>query len=69
MYVIQHCFICRPSDSTVSVDRAQDYCDFGIDSSNHLVRSLPVDEIFKNHILRIYTPKPLKGQKPSATFI
>ncbi len=35
MYVIQHCFVCRPSDSTVSEDagdRTQDCCDFGIDS-------------------------------------
>jgi hypothetical protein len=36
MYLIQHCFICRPSDSTVSedacMDRAQDCCDFGSDS-------------------------------------
>jgi hypothetical protein len=30
---IQHCFICRPSDSTVSDrDRTQDICDFGIGS-------------------------------------
>jgi hypothetical protein len=36
MYVIQHCFICRPSDSTVSEDAGiepmQDCCDFSIDS-------------------------------------
>jgi hypothetical protein len=35
MYVIQHLFICRPSDSTVSEDariKTKDCCDFGIDS-------------------------------------
>jgi hypothetical protein len=32
MYIIQHCFICRPSDSTVSEDRTQNCCNFGIDS-------------------------------------
>ncbi len=33
MYDIQHCFICRPSDSTVSGgcwDLTQDSCDYGI---------------------------------------
>jgi hypothetical protein len=33
MYDIQHCFICHPSDSTVSVDAGivtQDSCDCGI---------------------------------------
>jgi hypothetical protein len=34
-YVIQHCFICRPSDSTVSEDAGIESrtvaCDFGID--------------------------------------
>jgi hypothetical protein len=30
MYCIQHCFICRPSDSPVSEDAGIDYCDFGI---------------------------------------
>jgi hypothetical protein len=35
VYCIQHCFICRPSDSTVSVDagiESKDCCDFGIGS-------------------------------------
>jgi hypothetical protein len=35
MPVIQNCFICRPSDSTVSGgcwDLTQDCCDLGIDS-------------------------------------
>ncbi len=36
MYVIQHWFICRPSDSTVSEDAGFEpetvACDFGIDS-------------------------------------
>ncbi len=34
MYCIQHCFICRPSDSTVSEDAGIDYCDFGIGSQS-----------------------------------
>jgi hypothetical protein len=50
MYVIQHCLICRPSDFTVSEDRTQDCCDFGIASQtlstwldliHHLARSHP----------------------------
>ncbi len=32
----------------------QDYCDFGIDSSNHLARSHPVDEILKNDIWTVF---------------
>ncbi len=35
MYIIQHCFICRPSDTTVLEDagiETQERCDFGIDS-------------------------------------
>ncbi len=33
MYVIQHCFICRPSDSNESEDAGIDpNCDFGIDN-------------------------------------
>ncbi len=48
MYDIQHCFICRPSDSTVSedagIDRTQVSWDYGIGSvrgSNHSARSHP----------------------------
>jgi hypothetical protein len=43
MYIIQHCFICHSSDSTVSEDTGtQDCCDFGIDRrSNHWARSHP----------------------------
>jgi hypothetical protein len=32
MYVIQHCYICRPSDSTVSEDAGMAPNDFDIDS-------------------------------------
>ncbi len=43
MYVIQHCFIWRPSDFTVSDgcwNRTQDCCDFGIDSQTLKTTSL-----------------------------
>jgi hypothetical protein len=43
MYNIQHRFICRPSDSTVS-DRTQDGCDYtalSVRHSNHSARSHP----------------------------
>jgi hypothetical protein len=30
-YFIYHCFIYRPSDTTVKEDRTQDCCDLGID--------------------------------------
>jgi hypothetical protein len=39
MNVIQHCFICRPADSTVSGgcwDRTQGCCDFGTESQTLL---------------------------------
>ncbi len=35
-YCIQHCFICRPSDSIVSEDPTQDCCDLGIGSQTLL---------------------------------
>ncbi len=38
-YIIQHCFICRPSGSTVSEDAGiepRDCCYFGIDSQKLL---------------------------------
>jgi hypothetical protein len=47
-YFIQHCFICRPSDSGGAWERTQDCCDFGIGSqvlSSHSVRSHPIRSI------------------------
>jgi hypothetical protein len=46
MYVIQHCFICRPSDSTVSEDagiepRTVATLALTARRSNHLARSHP----------------------------
>jgi hypothetical protein len=39
MYIIQHCFICRPSDSAVSEDAGIEYMTVatlhGIDSQTH----------------------------------
>ena len=44
MYFIQHCFVCRPADSTCVVgcwDRALDRCDFGSQTLfYHSARSL-----------------------------
>ncbi len=43
-YVPQHCFICRPSDSTVSEDaawhRTQDCCNFDIGTQKALINRL-----------------------------
>jgi hypothetical protein len=55
MYHIQHCFICRPLDSTVSEDagiepRTVATTALAVRHSNHSARSLPshpVDEISK----------------------
>jgi hypothetical protein len=40
MYVIQHCFICRPSVGGCW-DRPQAFCDFCIDSTQHFVDGHP----------------------------
>jgi hypothetical protein len=41
MYVIQHCFICCPSDSTVSEDAGNATLALTARRSNHLARSHP----------------------------
>jgi hypothetical protein len=56
MYVIQHCIICRPSDSTVSENAGiePDFCDFGIDSKqdvlttrlNHIIHKVRNYQVF-----------------------
>jgi hypothetical protein len=70
MYCIQHCFICRPSDSTVSEDvyyRSQDWSEFCIDSPrlyNHsrILVSIMQHKVLIYHsvcpIVRIGTPRP-----------
>jgi hypothetical protein len=51
MYFIQHCFICRPSDSTVlekaagKEPRTVATFALAVRRSNHLARSHPLDEI------------------------
>jgi hypothetical protein len=39
MYCVQHCFICRPSDSTVSEDAGMELLPWQSESSNHSARS------------------------------
>jgi hypothetical protein len=56
MYVIQHCYICCPLDSTVSEDAGiepmQDCCNFGIDSQMPL--TTPVDLIHNSAYSILY---------------
>jgi hypothetical protein len=51
MYVIQHCFICRPSDSTVSKDA-------GIEPRT--VATLALTARCSNHLARSHTQRMIK---------
>jgi hypothetical protein len=52
MYFIQHCFVCRPSDSTVSEDAGieprTDCCDFGIGKPDALTTRLDHVDLYKS---------------------
>jgi hypothetical protein len=67
MYDIQHCFICRPSDSTVSEDaglepRTVATTALAVGRSNHLARSHPQGTtfgpvecyVFSSHVHPLY---------------
>ncbi len=62
MYLIQHCFSCRPSDSTVSENagidhRTQDFCDFGIGCQT--LSSTQLD------LIHLYSYNRCGGSKPN----
>ncbi len=81
MYCIQHCFICRPSDSTVSEDagiepRTVATSALAVRRSNHWARSHPLYILLKYMYSSLYlepfcVPIPLSpyicGSPPSAS--
>jgi hypothetical protein len=61
MYVIQHCFICRPSDSTVWEDAGiepRTFATFALTArrSNYTARSHPIKKI--RHIYALFLFRP-----------
>jgi hypothetical protein len=56
MYCIQHCFFCRPSDSTVSEDAG---IALAVRRSNHSARSHPSSARFHPHSARSHPPDEL----------